>query len=98
MSHRKHKYILTIVNCCTGFCAAIPICAKSNVYAALTFALDVEAKRFGYYPTIIHSDRGTEFTNAEFEMYCNRNTIRQRFSNAYTPQQKGLAERLITRF
>jgi hypothetical protein len=93
MSHKKHKYILTIVDCCTRFCAAIPVCAKSDVLASLAFALDVEAKRFGYYPSVIHSDRGTEFINAEFEMYCNKNTIRQRFSDAYTPQQNGLAER-----
>jgi hypothetical protein len=53
----------------------------------------VEAKRLGYYPSIIHSDRGSEFTNTELERYCNRNTIRQRFSDAYTPQQNGLAKR-----
>jgi hypothetical protein len=93
LSYKNQKYILTIVDSNTRFCAAIPLCTKSDVYAALTFSLDVKAKKFGYYPTIIHSDHGTEFTNSLFETYCNKNTIRQRFSDAYKPQQNGLAER-----
>jgi hypothetical protein len=93
MSYKKHKYILTIVDSHSRFCAAIPLISKSDVFAALTFAIDVEAKRFGYYPSIIHSDCRTEFANSELELYCYKNTIRQRFSDAYTPQQNGLAER-----
>ncbi|KNZ55400.1 hypothetical protein VP01_2694g2 [Puccinia sorghi] len=93
MSHKNHKYILTIVNGNTRFCSAIPIKAKSDVYSVLTFLVDTEAKRLGYYPSVIHSDRGTEFVNAGLEEYCKKNLIRQRYSNAYTPQQNGLAER-----
>jgi transposase InsO family protein len=77
----------------TCFVLAIPLVAKSDVVSALTRLLDVEAKQFGYHPSILHSDRGTEFINAELGEYCHRNVIRQRFSNAYTPQQNGLAER-----
>jgi hypothetical protein len=93
LSYKNHKYILTIVDSNTCFCATIPLCAKSDIYAALTFALDVKAKKFGYYPTIIHSNRGTESTNSLFENYCNKNTIHQRFSDAYTPQQNGISKR-----
>ncbi|KNZ51130.1 hypothetical protein VP01_4080g1, partial [Puccinia sorghi] len=45
------------------FCSAIPIKSKSNVGMVLTQAIDLEARRLGYYPTVIHSDRGTEFIN-----------------------------------
>jgi hypothetical protein len=93
MSYKKNKYILTIVDSHTRYCSAIPISSKSDVFATLSFAIDVEAKRFGYYPSVIHSDRGTEFANSQLESFCSKNIIRQRFSDAYTPQQNGLAER-----
>jgi transposase InsO family protein len=93
MSHKKHRYILTIVDSNTRFCAAIPLTTKSEVFVRLTRAIDVEAKRLGYYPSILHSDRGTEFTNSDLSKYCDEHIIRQRFSDAYTPQQNGLAER-----
>ncbi|KNZ55237.1 hypothetical protein VP01_2730g1 [Puccinia sorghi] len=92
-SHKQHKYILTIVDGNTRFCSAIPLASKCNVHANLTRVIDVEAKRLGYHPSILHSDRGTEFLNAETEEYCKTHAIRQTFSNAYTPQQNGLAER-----
>ncbi|KNZ46159.1 hypothetical protein VP01_74g2 [Puccinia sorghi] len=67
--------------------------SKSDVGMTLTQAIDLEARRLGYYPTVIHSDRGTEFINKYMMDYCNRNLIRTRYSDAYTPQQNGLAER-----
>ncbi|KNZ60244.1 hypothetical protein VP01_158g13 [Puccinia sorghi] len=74
MSYKQHKYILTIVDSNTRFVAAIAITSKSNVFATLTYAIDVEAKRLGYYPSVLHSDRGTEFTNQELSDYC-RNPV-----------------------
>ncbi|KNZ52688.1 hypothetical protein VP01_3480g1 [Puccinia sorghi] len=60
---------------------------------AIAQAVGLEAKRVGYYPTIIHSDRGTEFVNSHLLEFCTKNLIRTRQSDAYTPQQNGLAER-----
>ncbi|KNZ48836.1 hypothetical protein VP01_5384g2 [Puccinia sorghi] len=57
------------------------------------FAIDIEAKRLGYYLSILHSDRGTGFTNQEISKYFREHVIRKRFSDNYTPQQNGLAER-----
>ncbi|KNZ56357.1 hypothetical protein VP01_2422g1 [Puccinia sorghi] len=92
-SNSGHRYILTLVDSCTRFCAAIPIKAKSDVMTTLPFLFDVEAKRFGYHPTTIHSDRGSEFINSSLKEYCENHLIKQRTSDAYTPQQNGLAER-----
>ncbi|KNZ50057.1 hypothetical protein VP01_4621g1 [Puccinia sorghi] len=91
-SYQGHRFILTIVDGCSRFCSAIPIKAKSDVFSILTFAIDSEVKCFGYHPSIIHSDQGTEFINSSLEEYCREHRIQQRFSNAYTPQQNGLAE------
>ncbi|KNZ48180.1 hypothetical protein VP01_5852g1 [Puccinia sorghi] len=65
-----HQFILTLVNSCTRYCAAIPIKAKSNVSKFLPFLIDIEAKHFGYHPTNLHSDRGSEFINSALKEYC----------------------------
>jgi transposase InsO family protein len=59
----------------------------------LSFLINVEAKRFGYHPSTLHSDQGSEFLNSSLEEYCWEHLIKQCTSNAYTPQQNGLAER-----
>ncbi|KAI7952479.1 hypothetical protein MJO29_008110 [Puccinia striiformis f. sp. tritici] len=92
-SREGHKYFLTVVDSCTRFCSAIPIKRKSDVPATISQAVNLEAKRIGYYPTVIHSDRGSEFINNQLLEYCNLHSIRTQQSNAYTPQQNGLAER-----
>jgi transposase InsO family protein len=92
-SREGHRYILTVVDSHTRFCSAIPIKAKSEVASVLSDSISLEAKRFGYYPSVIHSDRGTEFLNKSMKEFCIEHLIRTRTSDPYTPQQNGLAER-----
>lgn len=92
-SYQGHRFILTVVDSCTRFCAAIPVKLKSDVAETISFLVDIEAKRLGYYPSTIHSDRGSEFLNSNLKDYCMSHLIKQRTSDAYTPQQNGLAER-----
>ncbi|KNZ51387.1 hypothetical protein VP01_3973g1 [Puccinia sorghi] len=51
LSHKQHKYILTIVDGYTRFVAAIPLTTKSEVFSTLSRAIEIEAKRLGYYPS-----------------------------------------------
>lgn len=92
-SREGHKYFLTIVDSFSRFCSAIPVRNKGEVTEVIAQAVGLEAKRIGYYPTVIHSDRGTEFINKNLMDFCNKNLISARQSDAYTPQQNGLAER-----
>ncbi|KNZ50963.1 hypothetical protein VP01_4151g3 [Puccinia sorghi] len=92
-SNFGHRYILTLVDSCTRFCATIPIKSKSEVMVTFPFLIDVEAKRFGYHPSTIHSDRGSEFINSSLMEYCENHLIKQCTSDAYMLQQNGLAER-----
>jgi transposase InsO family protein len=92
-SNEGHRYILTIVDSCTRFCAGIPLKHKSDTPKTIAYLLNLEAKRIGYFPTVLHSDRGTEFVNNALKKFCEKNIIRLRTSDAYTPQQNGLAER-----
>ncbi|KNZ52981.1 hypothetical protein VP01_337g8 [Puccinia sorghi] len=92
-SREGDKYILTVVDSNTRFCSATPIRLKSEVPETLSSLIDFEAKRFGYYPSVLHSDRGREFINSTMENFCKKHLIRCRTSDPYTPQQNGLAER-----
>ncbi|KAH9456857.1 hypothetical protein Pst134EA_033050 [Puccinia striiformis f. sp. tritici] len=93
MSRDGHRYFMTVVDSCTRFVAAIPLKKKNDAAESIIQAVNLEAKRLGYYPTVIHSDRGTEFINTAMNEFCNKHSIRTRHSDAYTPQQNGLAER-----
>ena len=67
MSHKKHKYILIIVDAYSCFVAAIPSFTQADTLKAHTHAINVESKRLGYHPSILHLDCGTEFVNSELE-------------------------------
>ncbi|KNZ45956.1 hypothetical protein VP01_7671g1, partial [Puccinia sorghi] len=69
------------------FVAAIPLVSKGDVFSALSGTINIEAKRIGYYPSVLHSDQGTEFINSEFKKYCRDHIIRQWISDEYNPQQ-----------
>ncbi|GKE08028.1 ribonuclease H-like domain-containing protein [Tanacetum coccineum] len=43
---------------------------------------------------IIRSDNGTEFKNRDMLEFCGNKGIKQEYSNARTPQQNGVAERM----
>ena len=43
---------------------------------------------------VIHSDNGGEYTSSNFVKFCTERGILHEFTNAYTPQQNGVAERL----
>lgn len=72
LSREGHKYFLTIVDSCTRFCSAIPIKHKSDVSEVIAQAIGLEAKRIGYYPTMIHSDWSTEFINSHLLEFCTK--------------------------
>ncbi|KNZ59842.1 hypothetical protein VP01_1653g4 [Puccinia sorghi] len=75
ISREGDRYIFTVVDSNTCYCSAIPITQKSDVYNTLATILNFEAKRFGYYPSILHSDRGGEFLNSSMKEYCQENLI-----------------------
>jgi hypothetical protein len=77
LSHHKHQYILTMVNSNTRFVSAIPLVSKVDVFSSLSRLLNVEAKRLGYYPSVLHSDRGTKFVNSNLENYYKEHVIQQ---------------------
>jgi hypothetical protein len=70
--------VLTVVDTDshTQYCLAIPIKAKSDVAITLSYVIDLEAKRFVFYLSVVHSDRGTEFINQTMKEFCKKHLIR----------------------
>ncbi|KNZ61722.1 hypothetical protein VP01_1367g8 [Puccinia sorghi] len=63
-SREGHRYFLTVVNSCTSYCSAIPVRSKNEVSDTIAQVISLEAKRLGYFPTVIHSDCGSKFINS----------------------------------
>ncbi len=57
-----------------------------------TFKIEIE-KETGKVIKAFRLDNGGEFINSQFTKYCQDNRIKRQFSQAYTPQQNGVAER-----
>ncbi|GJW14791.1 ribonuclease H-like domain-containing protein [Tanacetum coccineum] len=51
-------------------------------------------KQLSHSVKIIRSDNGTEFKNRDMLEFCGNKGIKQEYSNARTPQQNGVAERM----
>ncbi|GJV01813.1 putative ribonuclease H-like domain-containing protein, partial [Tanacetum coccineum] len=50
--------------------------------------------QLSHWVKIIRSDNGTEFKNRDMLEFCGNKGIKQEYSNARTPQQNGVAERM----
>ncbi|GJT45503.1 ribonuclease H-like domain-containing protein [Tanacetum coccineum] len=59
----------------------------------LTFIRQIE-NQLSHRVKIIRSDNGTEFKNRDMLEFCGNKGIKQEYSNARTPQQNGVAERM----
>ncbi|GJV46842.1 putative ribonuclease H-like domain-containing protein [Tanacetum coccineum] len=58
-----------------------------------TFIRQIE-NQLNHRVKIIKSDNGTEFNNRDMLEFCGNKGIKQEYSNAKTPQQNGVAERM----
>lgn len=59
-----------------------------------TFEVFVE-KESGCVITVLHTDRGGEYTSHEFAKFCENHGIQRQLTATYSPQQNGVCERKI---
>ncbi|GJX52059.1 putative ribonuclease H-like domain-containing protein [Tanacetum coccineum] len=90
------SYCLVITNDCTRFCWVFFLVSKNETSGILqTFIRQIE-NQLSHRVKIIRSDNGTEFKNRDMLEFCGNKGIKQEYSNARTPQQNGVAERIET--
>ena len=90
-SHNGNKYILTIIDFCTGWAEAIPIPTKSNQAVWDAFSNGFIC-RHGVCRVLL-TDHGAEFTALAFERYLSQIGIEHRMSTPAHPQSNGKIER-----
>ncbi|GJX41764.1 putative ribonuclease H-like domain-containing protein [Tanacetum coccineum] len=88
------SYCLVITDDCSRFCWVFFLAKKDETSGILkTFVRQIE-NQLNQKVKIIRSDNGTEFKNRVMLEFCGEKGIKQEFSNARTPQQNGVAERM----
>ncbi|GJS53820.1 putative ribonuclease H-like domain-containing protein [Tanacetum coccineum] len=88
------SYCLVITDDCSRFCWVFFLAKKDETSGILkTFIKQIE-NQLNQKVKIIRSDNGTEFKNRGMLEFCGEKGIKQEFSNARTPQQNGVAERM----
>ncbi|GJY67490.1 putative ribonuclease H-like domain-containing protein [Tanacetum coccineum] len=88
------SYCLVITDDCSRFCWVFFLAKKDETSDILkTFIRQIE-NQLNQKVKIIRSDNGTEFKNRVMLEFCGEKGIKQEFSNARTPQQNGVAERM----
>ncbi|GKB25043.1 putative reverse transcriptase domain-containing protein [Tanacetum coccineum] len=88
------SYCLVITDDFSRFCWVFFLAKKDETSDILkTFIRQIE-NQLNQKVKIIRSDNGTEFKNRVMLEFCGEKGIKQEFSNARTPQQNGVAERM----
>ncbi|GJX94496.1 putative ribonuclease H-like domain-containing protein [Tanacetum coccineum] len=88
------SYCLVITNDCTRFSWVFFLATKDETSGILQNFIRQIENQLNHRVKIIRSDNGTEFKNKDMLEFCGNKGIKQEYSNARTPQQNGVAERM----
>ncbi|GJY43320.1 putative ribonuclease H-like domain-containing protein [Tanacetum coccineum] len=88
------SYCLVITDDCTRFSWVFFLASKDETSGILQNFIRQIENQLNHRVKIIRSDNGTEFKNRDMLEFCGNKGIKQEYSNARTPQQNGVAERM----
>ncbi|GJU01050.1 putative ribonuclease H-like domain-containing protein [Tanacetum coccineum] len=88
------SYCLVITDDCTRFSWVFFLATKDETSGILQNFIRQIENQLNHKVKIIRSDNGTEFKNRDMLEFCRNKGIKQEYSNARTPQQNGVAERM----
>ncbi|GJW17944.1 retrovirus-related pol polyprotein from transposon TNT 1-94 [Tanacetum coccineum] len=88
------SYCLVITDDCTRFSWVFFLATKDETSGILQNFIRQIENQLNHRVKIIRSDNGTEFKNRDMLEFCRNKGIKQEYSNARTPQQNGVAERM----
>ncbi|KAJ0809578.1 putative RNA-directed DNA polymerase [Helianthus annuus] len=92
-THAGKKYIFLLVDDCTHYLWAYLLTSKDQAFETFKqFKEKVETETRTKLK-MLRTDRGGEFTSAEFNKYCKDNGIARQLTAPYSPQQNGVVER-----
>ncbi|GJW37293.1 putative ribonuclease H-like domain-containing protein [Tanacetum coccineum] len=88
------SYCLVITDDCTRFSWVFFLATKDETSGILQNFIRQIENQLNHRVKIIRSDNGTEFKNRNMLEFCGNKGIKQEYSNARTPQQNEVAERM----
>lgn len=93
--NRNKKWIMTVIDVFSKYAFAEPMPNKSALTCRITLEkiLDKGFDITEHYPTLVQSDNGPEFINAEFELLFDVFEITHVRTPTYMPQAQGAVER-----
>ncbi|GKA35291.1 putative ribonuclease H-like domain-containing protein [Tanacetum coccineum] len=88
------SYCLVITDDCTRFSWLFVLTTKDETSGIFQNFIRQIKNQLNHRVKIIRSDNVTEFKNRDMLKFCGNKGIKQEYSNARTPQQNGVAERM----
>ena len=85
-----YKCFALFVDDCSRYCHLSLLRKKSDIYQAFMDLID----NGSFSISTVRSDQGSEYLSKKFQSICIENNIRQEFTSVYTPEERGIAERL----
>jgi transposase InsO family protein len=92
-TRQGHRYVLTIIDDHSRYTWLFFLHKKSDAFTEFKNWAALVEKEAGCLIQRIRSDNGGEFKNKVMTAFCTDHHYRQEFTNSYTPQQNGCAER-----
>jgi hypothetical protein len=89
----KSNYILTVVDNFLVYLTGFPLARKDDTAEVLIQLINNQQKKLGYFPSLICSDGGGEFTGNRLVSYLDDKRIQRLTSEPYHPEHNGRAER-----
>ncbi|GBL80245.1 Retrovirus-related Pol polyprotein from transposon TNT 1-94 [Araneus ventricosus] len=87
------RYYLSIIDDFSKKTSVYPLKENSEVFRVFKNHVSRAERFIGRKVKCIRTDNGSEFNNDNFKTFCADNGIKHEFTNIYTPEQNGVAER-----
>lgn len=92
-SHDNGKYFVTFIDDYSNFVIVYIIKAKSEVFDCFVDYVKMVQTKFSSKISVLRCDNGREYISGEIKNFCRTNGTFIDFTNPYTPEQNGKAER-----
>lgn len=87
------RYLVTFIDDYSSFTFVVLLAHKSEVESAMKQFIALCENKFGRRPKIMRSDRGDEYTSADYMKFLKEKGKQIQLTAADCPQQNGKAER-----
>ena len=91
MDRYGQKFVMVVIDHCSGWTEAYPLTDKSN--AEVTRAFTERYLPYHASPYMVITDNGNEFSSDGWRKYLERHEIQHQLTTAYNPQSNGKVER-----